>query len=162
MHRQSGLKTECGKEFVSIYLDDVIIFLESLKDHFEYSEIYLINWEKLNPRNCKFVCNESAPQVFNLTERVWCCTTVPLPTTLRQLKQFLRLSLLYFKIAHPVYVLSRKGFPSQLWRCIWDLKEQITNGTSFGLDAILSQLHSTDYTQMLMLVSWYQHQRQIT
>ena len=57
-----GLKTKSGKEFVSVYLDDVIIFSESLKEHVEHLEVVFNRLRdaslKLNPRKCKFVCDE--------------------------------------------------------------------------------------------------------
>jgi len=58
----AGLKTESGKEFVSIYFDDAIIFSESLKEHIEHLEMVFNQLSeaglKLNPRKCKFVCEE--------------------------------------------------------------------------------------------------------
>ena len=31
-----GLQSECGAEFVSVYLDDVIVFSEALMDHINH------------------------------------------------------------------------------------------------------------------------------
>jgi len=57
-----GLKTECGKEFVSLYLDNVIIFSATLEDHTKHLRMVFGRIReaslKLNPKKCKFVCDE--------------------------------------------------------------------------------------------------------
>ena len=55
----AGLKTERGNEFVSVYLDDVIIFSESFEDHIMHLKMVFNCLRdaslKLNPKKCKFV-----------------------------------------------------------------------------------------------------------
>ena len=58
----AGLKTSSGSEFVSVYIGDVIIFSETLQDHFEHLQIVFDRLRKaslrLNPSKCKLLCEE--------------------------------------------------------------------------------------------------------
>ena len=124
----AGLKTECGKEFVSVYLDDVIIFSETLQDHVRhlrmvFDRIRAANL-KLNPKKCKFMCDEVdylghlvTPAGLRPNNRnLDAVKHFPVPTNLRQLRQFLGLTshyrrfiMNYSQLAHPLYQLTRKG-----------------------------------------------------
>jgi len=58
----SGIQSNGGKEFVSVYLDDIIIFSETLQDHIIHLEAVFDCIRsaglKLNPNKCKFICDE--------------------------------------------------------------------------------------------------------
>ena len=58
----AGLQSECGTEFVSVYLDDVIVFSETLMDHINHLKAVFDRLKKaglmLNLKKCKVVCNE--------------------------------------------------------------------------------------------------------
>ena len=124
----AGLKTERDKEFVSVYLDDVIIFSESLNDHVEHLRMVFSRLReaslKLNPKKCKFVCTEVdylghlvTPAGLKPNNRnLEAVQRFPVPTSLRQLRQFLGLTshyrrfiMNYAKLAYPLYALTRKG-----------------------------------------------------
>ena len=58
----SGLQSESGIGFVSVYLDDVIVFSESLIDHINHLKAVFNRLRKaglmLNPKKCRIVCDE--------------------------------------------------------------------------------------------------------
>ena len=124
----AGLQSESATEFVSVYLDDVIVFSESLVDHIKHLKAVFDRMRKaglmLNPKKCKILCDE----VEYLGHVVTPCglkpnnrnldaiKNFPPPATLKQLQQFLGLTSYYrrfvpsyAKIAHPLHALTRKG-----------------------------------------------------
>ena len=58
----AGSQSECGSEFVSVYLDDVIVFSENLMDHINHLKVVFDCLRKaglmLNLNKCKIVSNE--------------------------------------------------------------------------------------------------------
>ena len=66
-----GIQSDSGKEFVSVYLDNVIVFSESLHDHVVHLRAVFNRLKraglKLNPKKCKFVCDE----VDYLGDTIW-------------------------------------------------------------------------------------------
>ena len=58
----AGLQTPSGTKFMSVYLDDVIVFSETLQDHIEHLEVVFDRLKrvslKLNPSKCKILCEE--------------------------------------------------------------------------------------------------------
>jgi len=58
----SGIQSNGGKEFVSVYLDDIIIFSETFQDHIIHLKAVFDCFRsaglKLNPDKCKFLCDE--------------------------------------------------------------------------------------------------------
>ena len=57
-----GLNPEEGPSFVSVYLDDVIVYSETLEDHLKHLqrviERFMKTGLKLKPGKCHFVCKE--------------------------------------------------------------------------------------------------------
>ena len=126
----SGLQSESGIGFVYVYLDDVIVFSESLVDHINHLKPVFNCLRKaglmLNPKRCRIVCDEVEylghvatplglkPNNRNL-DAVRC---FPPPTNLKQLQQFLGLTSYYrrfisnyARIAYPLHCLTRKRAP---------------------------------------------------
>ena len=58
----NGMQSDNGKVFVSAYLDDVIVFSDSLQDHVSHLRAVFNRLKeaglRLNPKISKFVCNE--------------------------------------------------------------------------------------------------------
>ena len=103
----TGLQSESGTEFVSVYLDDVIVFSETLADHIKHLKAVFNHLREaglmLNPKKCRIVCDEVeylghvvtphglSPNNHNLDA----VRNFPPPTTLKQFQQFLGLTLYY-------------------------------------------------------------------
>lgn len=124
------LKSANEKEYVDVYLDDIIIFSEALEGHMCHLQMVLECFRKanlkLNPQKCRFCCSEVEylghivtrsgvkPNVRNLKA----VKEFPVPTTLKELRQFLGLESHYRRfvksfamIAQPLYALTRKDVP---------------------------------------------------
>ena len=58
----SNVKGDADKYFVDMYLDDIIIFSETLSEHFSHIRKVLQCFKKanlkLNPKKCRFCCSE--------------------------------------------------------------------------------------------------------
>ena len=119
-----------GPDFVSVYLDDILIFSQTFEDHFNHLQ-KVVQWIKeanlkLKPSKCHFLHQEidylghviSAKGLKpnpKLTEVV---RQFPVPKDIKGVRQFLGLSSYYrrfvpsfAKIAQPLYVLTRKEVP---------------------------------------------------
>ena len=93
-----------GLQFVSVYLDDIIVYSETLEDHVSHLRIMFERLRtaglKLNPTKCKFVCDEVeylghliTPAGLKPSERnLIAVREFPVPTNLKYLKQFLGLT----------------------------------------------------------------------
>ena len=59
----AGLQSESAIEFVSDYLDDVIVFSETLIDHINHLKAVFDHLRKaglmLNPKKCRIMCDEA-------------------------------------------------------------------------------------------------------
>ena len=118
------------EDFVAVYLDDVIVFSQSLQAHLEHlTKVFACLREanlKLNPKKCEFMSEEVGylghivtPQGLKPNQRnLDAVKEFPIPTNLKQLRQFLGLTshyrrfiLCYAKIAQPLYDLTRQGTP---------------------------------------------------
>ena len=117
-----------GLQFISVYLDDVIVYSETLEEHASHLRTVFERLRtanlKLNPAKCKFVCKEVdylghviTPAGLKPSERnLAAVREFPVPTKLKHLRQFLGLTSHYrrfihnyAKLAHPLYALTRKG-----------------------------------------------------
>ena len=112
---------------MDVYLDDVIIFSTTLDQHISHIQKVLECFEeanlKLNLKKCQFCCCEVeylghivTPNGFKPNIRnVEAIKEFPVPTTLKELRQFLGLTSHYrrfvkgfAKIARPLYALTKK------------------------------------------------------
>ena len=126
----SGLQSESGIGFVFVYLDDVIMFSESLIDHINHLKAVFNCLRKaglmLNPKKCRVLCDEVeylghvvTPQGLKPNNRnLDAVRCFPPPTNLKNLQQFLGLTSYYrrfipnyARIAYPLHCLTRKGAP---------------------------------------------------
>ena len=124
------LRTDDEQEFVDVYLDDIIIFSKTLEEHINHLlkvlECFRKANLKLNPQKCRFCCSEVeylghivTPNGFKPNVRnVEAVKKFPVPTTLKELRQFLGLTSHYRRfvkgfamIAQPLYALTKKDVP---------------------------------------------------
>ena len=118
------------EDFVVVYLDDVIMFSQSLEAHLEHLTkvfdcLQAANL-KLNPKKCKFMSVEVeylghivTPQGLKPNKKnLDAVKEFPIPTNVKHLRQYLgltshyrRLILNYAKIAQPLYNLTKHGTP---------------------------------------------------
>ena len=124
----AGLQSESATEVVSVYLNDVIVFSETLIDHINHLKAVFDCLRKaklmLNLKKCRIVCDEVeylghvvTPQGLKPNNRnLDAVKCFPPPTNLKQLQQFLGLTSYYHRfipgyagIAYPLHSLTRKG-----------------------------------------------------
>ena len=129
-HVISGLNAPDGKEFVTVYLDDIVVFSSSLSDHFDHlqkvlSRLMSVNL-KLKPSKCQFMrkevdylghvitCNGLRPNA-RLTEVI---LNFQRPDDIGAMRRFLGLASYYrrfipgfAKIANPLHGLTTKNAP---------------------------------------------------
>ena len=129
-----GLNPAGGKDFVAVYIDDVLVFSHSLEDHLEHLRLVIRCLQeaglKLNPHKCQFVRQEVeylghliTPEGLRPNPRlVAAVKEFPVPQNLKQLRQFLGLASYYrrfvagfSKVAQPLHRLTRKDAPFE-----WD------------------------------------------
>ena len=125
----SKLVTETD-DFVTVYLDDDIVFSQSLDAHLEHlKKVFTCLKDAnliLNPSKCKFISGEVeylghvvTPQGLKPnTRNLDAVREFPVPTSLKQLHQFLGLTSHYRRfvpnyagITQPLYGLTRQGAP---------------------------------------------------
>ena len=123
-----GLNPEEGPDFVSVYIDDVLIFSRTLTEHLQHLKLVIQRLLeaglKLQPSKCHFVRKEVVylghiitPEGLKPNPRlVSAVKEFPVPRDVRQVRQFLGLSSYYrrfiaqfAKIAKPLHELTRKG-----------------------------------------------------
>ena len=124
----NGMQSDRGKEFISVYLDDVTVFSESLQDYVSHLRAVLDCLKgaglKLDPKKCKFVCDEVEYLGYLVTlsglksnnQNLDAVRNFFTPTNMKQLRQFLGLTshychfiMGYAKVAHPLYLLTKTG-----------------------------------------------------
>ena len=122
-----SLNPEDGPDYVSVYLDDLLVFSESLADHLEHLEKVICRMMevglKLKPEKCHFACSELEYLGHTITrsgvktnERlVPAVTKFPTPQNVRQVRKFLGLASFYrrfiqnfARIATPLHQLTHK------------------------------------------------------
>ena len=98
-----GLNPDEGPSFVSVYLDDVIVFSETLEDHLEHlrkvMERFWTAGLKLKPSKCHFVCEQVEYLGHIITpqgtkpnnDRIATLQGYPVPASVKQVKQFIGL-----------------------------------------------------------------------
>ena len=122
-----GLNPENGRDFVAVYLDDVIIFSDTFEDHLEHLKLVLQRFAaaglKLKPSKCHFICqtveylgHTITPQgISPNNSRVVAIQSFPIPTSVKEVRQFVGLASYYrrfingfAKIAQPLHQLTQK------------------------------------------------------
>ena len=125
-----GLNPPEGPDFVSVYIDDILIYLETLEDHLEHLkcviERLMTSGLKLNPTKCHFVRQEVEYLGHIITptglkpnpKTVSSVKEFTVPQDVKGVQRFLGLDSYYrrfipklAKIAHPLHQLTRKGVP---------------------------------------------------
>ena len=123
-----GLNPEEGPDFVAVYLDDVLIFSETLEDHLRHVRIVIeqvmATGLKLKPVKCHFVRQEVEYLGHLITpdglrpnsNRVAAVREFVTPRSVTETRQFLGLASYYrrfipkfAKIAQPLHQLTKKG-----------------------------------------------------
>ena len=126
----AGLNPVEGLDFVVVYLDDVLVFSETLQDHMSHLRAVLGRVTeaglKLKPEKCHFVRQEvnylghvSTPEgLLPNPKLVDAVKDFAVPTNLPEIQQFLGLASYYRRfvpkfaqIARPLCLLTRKGVP---------------------------------------------------
>ena len=123
-----GLNPTDGPSFVSVYIDDVLIFSRSLEDHLRHIGQVLNRLQaagmKLKPSKCHFVCQQVEYLGHLITpkgllpnpKKVSAVTDFPTPTSVTQVRQFVGLASYYrrfiegfAKIAGPLHQLTKQN-----------------------------------------------------
>ncbi len=121
-----GLNPDSGPDFVSVYIDDVLVFSRSLKEHIDHLCLVIQQIQeaglKLKPSKCSFVREEVGYLGHILTpddaktnpKLVQAVISFPQPQNVREVRQFQGLSSYYQRfiprfaaIAQPLHMLTR-------------------------------------------------------
>ena len=115
------LNPEDGPDFVSVYIDDVLVFSITLEKHLQHLRLVMDHLLKLKPSKCRFLCTEVEylGHVIMLKTNPRLIAAVkefPAPRTVREIRQFLGLCSyyrhfipLFSRIAQPLHDLTKKG-----------------------------------------------------
>lgn len=122
-----GLNPEDGPDFVSVYIDDVLVFSRMLEEHLQHLTLVIERLQKaglkLQPAKCHFVRDEVeylghriTPQGLKTNPRLMSAVQeFPVPHNLHEVRQFLGLSSyyrrfipLFSRVAQPLHALTRK------------------------------------------------------
>ena len=123
-----GLNPESGPDFVSVYIDDVLVFSRTLEEHLEHLRVVIERIRdaglKLKPSKCHFIQEEVeylghilTPTGLRTNPRlVEAAKEFPRPQNVKEVRQFLGLSSYYRRfihrfsaIAQPLNALTRTG-----------------------------------------------------
>ena len=145
----SGLNPEDGPDFVSVYIDDILVFSQTLEQHLEHLRLVLQRilsaGLKLKPTKCHFLKKEVEYLGHILTpdglrtnpKLVKSVEDFPQPKNVKEVRQFLGLSSYYRRfiyqfssIALPLTMLTRKGtqfrWTTECQESFDTLKERLT------------------------------------
>lgn len=122
-----GLNPQSGQQFVSVYIDDILIFSRTLQEHIQHIELVLRriieSGLKLMPSKCFFLRQEVEYLGHIITSeglkvnpvKVAAVENFPAPTSVSQVRQFLGLVSYYRRfivgfanIAQPLHALTKK------------------------------------------------------
>ena len=143
-----GLNPDDGPAFVSVYIDDVLIFSETLEDHVAHLKQVLGRLReanlKLKPEKCHFICQQVEYLGHILTPeglkpnpaQVSAVRDFPVPNTVSEVRQFMGLASYYrrfvkgfAKIAQPLHALTCKGaifqWTSECQEAFSELKQRL-------------------------------------
>ena len=126
----AGLNPEDGNEFVTAYIDDILVFSPTLREHLDHLQKVIDRLReaslKLNPKKCKFVSEEvdylghvitagglkPNPRLTDAVQKF------PEPQNLQDVRRFLGMSSYYrrfipnfAKVAQPLHQLTAKNVP---------------------------------------------------
>ena len=124
----AGLNPEGGPDFVSVYIDDIIIFSETLEDHLRHLKMVIERLQqcglKLKPVKCHF-CREEVEYLGHIITRhglktnpalVAAVREFPVPKNVQEVRRFLgmtsyyrRFIPLFSKVAQALHVLTRQN-----------------------------------------------------
>ena len=123
-----GINPESGPDFVSAYIDDILVFSSTLEEHLAHLELVMKRLEevglKLKPTKCRFACEEVeylghviTPKGLKPNPRLIAATRqFPVPSSIPDVRRFLGLASYYrrfiprfAKIAQLLYQLTCKG-----------------------------------------------------
>ena len=148
-HVVCPLNPTTGRDFVSVYLDDILVFSRTLEDHLMHLHTVIHRLKevglKLKPTKCRFVQHEleylghivSCEGLKTNPRLVTAVQDFPLPRTVRDIKRFIGLASYYrrfilnfARLARPLHLLTRKG-AIFVWSCRCNeafsaLKERLT------------------------------------
>ena len=146
----SRLNPTGGPEFVSVYIDDILVFSRTLEDYLHHLRLVIEQVVevglKLKPSKCKFVQKQleylghvvsreglkTSPRLVEAIEQY------PVPQTVQETRRFLGLSSYYrrfipnfTKIAQPLHSLTCKDVGS--WPCIRRTQGAVGDSTGTGI-----------------------------
>jgi len=102
-----GLNPDGGPDFVSVYIDDVLVFSRTLEEHWQHLDLVMEQLKraglKLQPAKCHFIRTEveylghiMSPEGLKTNSNlVTAVREFPIPKDLKELRHFLGLSSYY-------------------------------------------------------------------
>jgi len=127
-----GLNPEDGPDFVSVYLDNVLIFSDTFEAHLVHLRQVLQRFQtaglKLKPSKCHFICQRVeylghviTPQGISPNNNwIVAISDFPIPTSVKEVRQFVGLASYYrrfihgfAKVAQPLHSLTQKDVTFQ-------------------------------------------------